>query len=346
MTRRARERSATIKDVAREADVSVASASRALNGFSNVAEPTRQRVIAAAARLRYVPHIGARSLIMRRTNMIGVVLPDMYGEFFSELIRGADVGAREHGMHLIVTSAHGDAKEAGEIVHAMRGRVDGMIMMSPHVNEDFTDRYLDHDLPLVLMNGRAARASHAAINIDNRGGAETMVRHLYATGHRRIALIGGPEGNFDAEERLRGCRAALRALKLEAAATLEGDFTEEAGRAAARKLLRAKRMPDAIFALNDMMAVGCMAALEDAGVAVPAHTSVAGFDDVPIAAYVRPGLTTMRVDIAGLGRQAVAQLLTSIRGDAKAAGEATTAPLELIVRGSTRTRTNKENREG
>lgn len=346
MTRRAPERSATIKDVAREADVSVASASRALNGFSNVAEQTRERVLAAAKRLRYVPHIGARSLIMRRTNMIGVVLPDMYGEFFSELIRGADAGARERGMHLIVTSAHGDAKEAGEVVRAMRGRVDGMVMMSPHVDEDFADEYFDHDLPLVLMNGRAARAGHSAINIDNRGGAETMVRHLHSTGHRKIALIGGPSGNFDAEERLRGCRAAFRALKLEAGPTLDGDFSEESGRAAARKLMRSKTLPDAVFALNDMMAIGCMAAFEDAGVSVPKQVSVAGFDDVPIAAYVRPGLTTMRVDIAGLGRQAVAQVLNSIREGAKAAGEATTAPLELIVRGSTRAGDKKSIREG
>ena len=127
-------RPVTIRDVAREAGVSVASASRSLNGLANVREATRDRVLGAARRLRYVPHTAARMLSTRRSDTIGVMLPDLHGEFFSEIIRGADQAARARGLHLLVSTSHGDAAEAAAAMRSMRGRVDGLLLMSPHVN--------------------------------------------------------------------------------------------------------------------------------------------------------------------------------------------------------------------
>lgn len=327
-------RAATIRDVAREADVSVASASRALNGSDSVAAGTRTRVLDAAKRLRYVPHVGARSLITRRTGMVGVLLPDVYGEFFSELIRGVDIGARSKGLHLFVSSSHGDADEAVAVLHAMRGRVDGMIVMSPHLNERVVSECLTGKLPVVLMNMRGTTKRFPTINIDNCRGAEAMVEHLFERGHRRIALVKGPKGNFDADERLRGYRNALRRLGLEAGPILHGDFSEESGRAAVRQLASAGALPDAVFALNDMMAIGCLSAFAEAGIAVPGQVAVAGFDDIPIASYVSPGLTTIRVDIARLGGVAFEKLAGAFASPNMAPATAETLPPELIVRGS------------
>ena len=148
----------TIRDVAREAGVSVASASRALNGHANVTQETRDRITAAANKLRYVPHFGARSLTRQKADAIGVVLPDLFGEFFSELIRGIDRVAHEHGLQLLLSNMHGNPHEATHAVRAMRGRVDGLLVMAPEVGRESLLEALSPGLPSVLLNSRAASA--------------------------------------------------------------------------------------------------------------------------------------------------------------------------------------------
>jgi LacI family transcriptional regulator len=302
--------SVTIKDVARQANVSVATVSRALNGHPNVADDVRQRVFDVAARLRYSPHHAARSLSSRRTQTIGVVLPDLYGEFFSELMRGIDHVARERGLHLLVSSYHGNPGEQGAALRTMRGRVDGLLLMSPFLigSEDLSAEL--PPLPVVLMNPAVAVEGRPAVGVDNHGGAMAMVRHLLATGRRRIAFIAGPEDNFDAAERLRGYRDAMAegAPGVEPR-VLEGDFGEASGHRAGQRLLAEGPLPEAVFAANDMMALGCLFALGQGGVRVPADVALAGFDDIPLSRYVHPPLTTMRVEIAELGALAIRRLL-------------------------------------
>lgn len=202
----------TIKDVAREARVSVATVSRALNGHENVAEPVRQLVLEVAARLRYTPHAAARSLSSRRTNTVGVVLPDLYGEFFSELMRGIDGVARNRRQHLLVSSYHGDQEQQGAALRAMRGRVDGLLVLSPYAESPgFLTDNLPQSLPTVLINTYLPGQDHPVLSIDDHAGAMAMTRHLLDAGHRRIAFISGPDLNFDARERLRGFRDALAA---------------------------------------------------------------------------------------------------------------------------------------
>jgi LacI family transcriptional regulator len=335
--------SITIKDVAREAKVSVATVSRALNGHDNVAEPVRKLVLEVADRLRYSPHAAARSLSSRHTQTIGVVLPDLYGEFFSELIRGIDGVARARRQHLLVSSYHGDQEEQGRALRAMRGRVDGLVVLSPYAEHPgFLTENLPQSLPTVLINTHLPDDHYPMLSIDDHAGAIAMTEHLLSLGHRRIVFIAGPELNFDARERLRGFREAISQYPGAQGRELYGNFDEASGYRAGQSLLKGE-LPDAVFAANDMMALGCLYALTQAGIKVPEQIAMAGFDDIPLARFVHPALTTMRVSIAELGGQAMTRLLGLIdpgveagEGDSEAAAarDVTLRPT-LVVRDST-----------
>lgn len=322
-------RSVTIKDVAREADVSIASVSRVLNGVGRVGQATRSRILDTAERLSYVPHEGARSLITRRTSTIGMILPDLHGEFFSELLRGADGAARARGLHLLVSTSHGSVAEAAAAIRSMRGRVDGLIVMSPQLApEPLTP---PPAVPTILINAHPAEGQ-AGVTVQNYEGAVAMVRHLAETGARRIAHIAGPQENGDAADRRRGyCDS--RPLDLGADFTVAGDFTAASGYAAGLKLGRLDPLPDAVFAANDMMAAGCMEAFADLGLRVPDDIKVGGFDDVPLARFLRPALTTMRIDLAALGAKAFEQLAAAIEAPGGAPRIEQILP-ELMVRDS------------
>ena len=328
----------TIKDVARAANVSVASVSRALNGHSSVTDETRKLVIETARSLRYIPHSGARSLSTKRTDTIGVVLPDLYGEFFSELIRGIDVAARRRGLHLLVSSSHGDAGEAAVALRAMSGRVDGLIVMSPHVDASFLSENLPGVLPIVLLNTHVTGHEYSSLAVDNYGGAAAMVQHLVEMGHRRIMMIAGPENNFEAEERLRGYRETLARLvptfDPHDVTVLRGDFTEESGYRAGHQLQALKRLPDAVFAANDMMAIGCLFALNEAGLQVPRDVALVGFDDIPTARFISPPLTTVRVRITDMGSRALECLAFQIDNPEGTKNSIQVLQTELVVRRS------------
>ena len=297
-------RAVTIRDVAREAQVSVASASRALNGSDSVTEATRERVVNAAQKLRYVPHYGARILSTRRTNTLGVILPDLHGEFFSEIIRGADLAARARGQHLLLSNSHADANAVATVLRSMRGRVDGLLVMSPHINSQVLADSLADDLPVLLINTELEDGRRPGVRVDNHAGAFAVARHLGERA-RKVAHITGPLDNSEAKERMRGWRDALGDA---AGPVLTGDFTEEAGVRAGRALAAMDPRPDAVFAANDIMAVGCMSALAGAGIETPRDIIVAGFDDIPLARLMRPSLTTVTVHIADLSRRALERL--------------------------------------
>jgi len=329
---------ATIRDVASRAEVSVASVSRVLNGAGPVTDSTRQRVLDAVEALSYVPHSGARSLSTSRTDTVGIILPDLFGEYFSELIRGMDLAARQHGLHLIVSSSHDDADEASAAIRSMRGRVDGMIVLSPHLDAANLAAGLAGSTPVLLMNGGANDADRPSIVVDNHGGAVAAVEHLIALGRRHIVHVAGPTGNLEAETRMAGYLQAMAEAGL-TARVLEGDFNQAAGHRAMRDALTTGQPIDAVFAGNDMMAVGVLLALQDAGLRCPEDMAVVGFDDVPIASLVRPSLSTMRIDIAATGKRALDRLAALIStGPAFAPDTAceVVRPV-LVVRDSSRT---------
>ena len=325
----------TIRDVAREAGVSVASASRALNDHQNVTPETRDRIRNAARRLRYVPHEGARSLTRRRSDAIGVVLPDLFGEYFSELLRGIDRVAHASGLQLLLSNMHGSPHETATAIRAMRGRVDGLLVLSPDGDGSYLHDALPLGLPAVLISQSDTHGEASAVRIDNHGGASAMTAHLVAAGYRRVAHIAGPRHNRDARERQAGFVEAIAAATGERAPIIvPGDFTEAGGADAARLLISGRVPFDAIFCANDMMALGCLEVLADAGLDVPGDVGVAGFDDVPLAAYARPPLTTMKVHIAELGASAMTMLLARMRDPALVADTRILAP-ELVTRTST-----------
>ncbi|TCP36725.1 LacI family DNA-binding transcriptional regulator [Sphingomonas sp. BK235] len=335
---------ATIRDVAREAEVSVASVSRALNGHERVRPELRARVQAAAARLGYVPHAGARSLSLARTSAIGVVLPDLHGEFFSELLRGMDREAAAQRLALLLTVLQ-DGRGL-DTVAALRGQVDGLVVMAPQLRAEELRAHLPRGLAAVLLNCAPELEAAAALRIDNAAGAAAMVAHLVAGGARVIAHLTGPAGNVDAEERRAGARAAATAAGV-TLIEIAGDFGEASGAAAGEQIACGAVRADALFAANDEMAIGALVALRRGGIGVPDQVQVAGFDDIPLARLVTPALTTMRVDIAALGALAVRRLATRIararEGFVDEAVIAEALAPRLVVRDTTR-ETNREER--
>lgn len=327
---------ATIRDVARASKVSIATVSRVFNDSPAVSEETRQRVRAAAQSLGYWPNGIARSLITNRTHMLGVVLPDLHGEFFSEVIHGVDLASRAHGLHVLVSRASTRADELTSALRSMRGRVDGLVVMAPDLGASEALQQTARSIPTVILNPDAPLESVDTVAVDNGGGARQVVSHLIGLGHRRIAMVTGPERNVDSRQRLEGYRRALADAGLFTTPDLvvEGDFTEPSGYDAALQLLARAPRPTAIFVGNDVMAVGVLGALDDLGVPVPGDIAVAGFDDIPLARHLRPPLTTVHVDMLGLGRRAVELLLDPDRESRVGAGRHDVLPTTLVVRRS------------
>lgn len=326
----------TIKDVAREAGVSVATVSRVFNHSAVVNEDTRRNVRAVAERLNYWPNGAARSLITNRTQTIGVMLPDLFGEFYSEILRGMDMTARKAGLHLLVSSSHADAGELVAGLRATRGRIDGMIVMAPDVDARAAIRAVASDRALVLIDPGPGFESCDTVAIANQSGAAAIVGHLTSIGHRRVATITGPVRNEDARQRLEGYRAALRAAgaSIPAGYEIPGDFTEPSGYAAGTRLLALDPRPSAVFAANDYMAIGVLGALSDAGVRVPEEIAVVGFDDIAMARYLNPPLTTVHVDAYRLGERAVEMLLAHPGARAGRRARHEVLPTTMVVRGS------------
>ncbi len=332
----------TIRDVARAAGVSVATVSRVFNNSGPVHEETRARIREVAREMRYTPNSAARSLITAKSNTLGVLLPDLYGEFFSEVIRGIDQTAQQHDYHVLVSSSHETQARIEAAMRAMRGRVDGLIVMSPDIDAATLAANLPESLPVVLLNCAVEDSPYDVICVDNFGGAYAMVRHLLSTGRTRVAIITGSSRNYDARERLRGYRAALRDAGAEQREgedgwEIPGDFTETGGYRAARaiaSLAPAERRPNAVFAANDAMAIGALSAFRELGLVVPRDIAVAGFDDIPMARYMSPPLTSVHVEISELGARAMDVLLAAVQEKNRHERRQVVLPTTLVVRQS------------
>ena len=326
----------TIKDVAREARMSVATVSRVLNDSGPVSDDTRQLIREVAGRMRYVPHSGARSLITSKTQTLGVLLPDLYGEFFSEVIRGMDDTAQKNGFHLLISRAYADRNGIETAMKSMRGRVDGVVAMSPDLDSDSLLN-LPSTIPVVILCSVSRGNELDSVTIQNCRGAREMVTHLVSLGHKRIAIIKGSARNYDAAERLRGYRLALREAGIDRESILEreGDFTEAGGYHAAQALLAMSLRPTAIFSANDSMAIGALSALRESGVRVPEEMAVAGFDDIPLARYMDPTLSSVHVPICELGARAVELLLHGITHKNDHPRRRERVSTELVIRRST-----------
>lgn len=321
---------ATIRDVAKRAQLSVATVSRALNGFENVSEQARERIAAAVGELGYVPHAGARSLSLARNNAIGVVLPDLHGEFFSEIVRGMDREASRRGYLLLLSNLHAGSEQAANALRTMRGRVDGLVVMAPHIGVAELASALPRGLPAILINTRHGAGHHPGIHLDNAAGVRAVVEHLVSLGKTRLVHVAGPLTNIDAQERADAFREAVVGHGV-SGEVVHGDFEIQSGEAAIGRLLAGGVQFDAVVAGNDNMAIGAIEALRAAGQRIPEDVAVAGFDDIPLARHLN--ITTVRVRIAELGERALKRLLDGL-ADGNGSGDELHAP-ELVVRQTT-----------
>ena len=299
---------ATLYDVCRHTGLSSATVSRVMNDSPQVRPSTRDRILQAARELGYVPSHHARALASKQTRTLGVIFPKIASGFFAEVLEGIDEVAAEQEFHLLAAFSHNRTNEQKLVQQFLHdGRVDCLILMNLLLPDSFVREAATAPTPMVLLDRPVPGAPVACITLDNVRGAEAAMLHLVSLGHRDIAILTGPEGTHDAQERLRGCRQAARAagLPLDPTRLWPGGFTEESGYQTARtRLLQDSSPPDAIFALNDDMALGALEALQEQGLGVPQHVGLVGFDDVGPARYLQ--LTTVRCPMRRMGRDAAA----------------------------------------
>ena len=342
----ARGGSPTIVDVAREAGVSIKTVSRVLNHEPGVHESTRDQVLKVVEALRYRPKQSARSLAGGRSFLIGLLYYDPSALFVGSVQQGATLRCRELGYHLVVESLHNDAPDLRQQIDrmVMALRPDGMILTPPLCdNPEVLAALRESGTPCVLMSPERDLPGVPSVRMDDVHAAEEITNLLLSLGHRRIAFIKGPPDQSASAARYQGFANALRAHDIEPDPELiqPGDFTFASGRDAAHQLLSRRQRPTAVFASNDDMALGVLAAAQRLGLPVPTDLSVAGFDDSPMAALVWPPLTTVRQPVAEMARTAVEMLVSVQRPDMASQVEADLHKVlahELVVRDSTRAR--------
>ena len=335
----------SIRELARHCGVSVATVSRVFNSPEIVSPQTRERVLAAATEIGYLPNESARTLATKRSNLVGLVWdtdhrrPGWRHPFLQEILIALKTALSAHGLHLLLLAGRGD-DPADDPEHylraARRHNLDGLVVIDDGSDDPAVPALAGAPLPCVALDLRLTGPACTYVTSDNAGGAGLAAGHLIARGHRRIATITGPLRTAPAAERLAGFRAALAGagLPLAAGHVVESDFYLAGGHAAMTALLAADVRPTAVFAAGDEMAIGAIRAAQQAGLRVPQDIAVAGFDDIEPAALILPGLTTVAQDRPGFGTAAADALVAMLRGAARPPSP-TVLPTELIVRDST-----------
>lgn len=325
----------TLEEVAERAGVSRATVSRVVNGQTTVAEDLRLKVEAAAAELGYVPHAAARSLVTHRTDSVALILPESPNrvfsddQFFPSVIRGVAGELDAAGKLLVLlTTGSTEARRRAER-YAVGGHVDGVMFASLHDADLLPELMLRRGVP-VVCNG-LPQVDAPCVDVDHEVGVRAAVEHLLAKGHRRIATIAGPQDMVAGRARLAGYRQALADADRRAIVAV-GDFTAESGHAGMRHLLADEPDLDAVFVASDLMAHGALQALREAGRRVPEDVAVVGFDDIALASFCDPPLTTVRQPIVDIGRNLARLMLRLLEGEA--VEPLTILPTELVIRES------------
>jgi LacI family repressor for deo operon, udp, cdd, tsx, nupC, and nupG len=326
-------RSVSIKDIARVAEVSPSTVSRALNADPRISEATSARIHHLARKMGYMPSLVARNLVTQQTNTIGLVISCISDLFVGDLVIGVEQAARSHGYSVFLISSYRDAEREEEAVRSLHERrTTGIIVTGSQIDEGYLALRARFPQPIVLINCPGYPHS---ISTDNLAGARQAVEHLVQLGHRRIAYVANHHSHQANLDRASGYEATLAHydLPLERDLVVDGDGTMAGGQWAAQQLLAPPQPPTAIFCFNDLTAIGALCALSQAGLQVPADCSVVGFDDLELAAYCCPPLTTVRQHRDRLGQHAMHMLHRLIlgRGDV----QAEILPAELVVRRTT-----------
>lgn len=328
-----RNRPPTIADVARHAEVSIATVSRVLNGTVPVQPAKAERVRLAMDELQFVPRHAARVLASRRTNTIGLVTSEISGAFFPPMLKGIEAGAHEAGYDLLI---HSTKKEGPSRRPLGEHNTDGLLIFTDSLDHRELHRLHNLNFPIVLLHQTPPDSLNIpVIAIENKDGAAMLVNHLIEMhGRRRIVFLRGPEGHEDSVWRERGYLEALEShhIKFDPALISRGEFDEDEAFASIQQMLLDGIEFDGIFAGDDDSAIGAMRALKMAGLVIPADVAVVGFDDVPFARYLSPALTTVRAPIEEIGRESVRQLARLMNGEPAQA--LTLMRTELVIRES------------
>jgi LacI family transcriptional regulator len=331
----------TLEEIAKLAGVSRSTVSRVINDQPNVREPVRERVWQVIRETGYQPHAAARSLVTRRTRIVGVIIPEAVATlftdpFFPHLLCGVTQTCNSQGYQLMLSLFSGPAGPEEMYRRVVGGgHLDGVVVASTRVDDPLIGRLVDDRVPFVMV-GRHPDERVRYVDIDNVAAARMAVDHLARLGHRRIGTITGPLDMISGADRLEGYRQAMEAhrLPVDDALIAEGDFTEASGMVAARRLLS---LPvTAIFAANDIMAVGALKVIRETDLQVPADVALVGFDDIPIAAALQPALTTVRQPIEQMGSMAAGLLLSLLQSppEGRPPAQKLILPAKLVVRES------------
>jgi LacI family transcriptional regulator len=339
-------RQVRLADVAQVAGVGTSIVSRVLNRDAtlSIRPETRERILTAARELNYRPNAIARGLKLARTMTIGLVIPNLAYPVNAEIIRGAERRAAAAGYVVLLADSE-EFLQAGEAFERLlrEGRVDGLLVASASTDEGVVGALARAGLPFVLVNRRVARVS-PSVTVDDVRGMKIGVEHLIALGHRRIAYIGGPADADTARRRLTGFRTAMREARLQAPAArvAEAPFDEEGGFRAMAELLQREPRPTAVAVWSLAAAVGALAAARQGGVRVPEELSIVAFHDAPMASYLDPPLTTVRMPLHEMAERGVECLLALIDGrEVEKSVVVGTSPV-LVERESTRPPTPAE----
>jgi LacI family transcriptional regulator len=328
---------ATIRDVASHAGVSHQTVSRVINGNPNVSAPTREKVLATISELGYVPSPMARGLISNRTHSIGVVADDISDQFFARVVAGAERAARDRGYYLMIGSVEPEDDERGYLRLMLERRVEGLLLARPSVPLRLSDLdpVMQAGVPIVSIG--SSRVPGIAVDVDNRQGGYDATRHLLEHGHRAIATIVGPPDWPSSAARLEGYRKALAEAGIPYDETLvvqADDWGLESGRAAAERLCVGGASFTALFAHSDLTALGSIRQLRLSGRSIPEDVSVVGYDDLPVAGYVDPPLTTVHQPMEEVGALAATVLLDQLVQRTGRTDEERLLPAQLVSRQS------------
>ena len=303
---------ANIRDVARRAGVSVTTVSHTLNGTRFVSEAARTKVQEAAHALGYVPSEVARGLKHKTTRTLGMLVPNNSNPYFAEIIRGVEHHCYGAGYSLLLCNSNDDPGQQSDHLRVLaERRVDGIVLVASGDDDAIVDVCKDLRLPLVLVDREIDAIAVDLIEVDHAAGGELATEHLLSLGHRRVACIVGPADLRPSQQREAGWQRALARAGVTPRAdeSVRGDFGPESGAAAMRRLLQSAQPPTAVFVCNDMMAIGALHALHEAGIAVPGALSIVGFDDIELAAYTSPPLTSVAQPKEAIGTGAATLLL-------------------------------------
>jgi LacI family transcriptional regulator len=307
---------ASIRDVAARAGVSVTTVSHTLNGTRFVSEQAKAKVHEAAHALGYVPSEVARGLKHNTTRTLGMLVPNNSNPYFAEIIRGVEHHSYAAGYSLLLCNSNDDPQQQADHLRVLaERRVDGIVLVASGHDDAIIAVCKDLRLPLVLVDREIETIAADLIEVDHAAGGELATAHLLGLGHARVACIVGPSDLRSSHQREAGWRRALAKAGIEPRAdeVVRGDFGPESGAAAMRRLLQSARRPTAVFVCNDMMAIGALHAAHEAGIGVPERLSVVGFDDIELAAYTSPPLTTVAQPKEAIGTGAAGLLLERLR---------------------------------